>query len=72
MNFVEKILSFSEFNTILVIVNWLIKQMIFIPAYDTIMFVDLVCLFILHMFSKHGIPFYITLDRGLEFVSNFF
>ncbi len=33
---------------------------------------DLVYLFILHIFSKHGISFHITSDRGSEFVSNFF
>ena len=29
-------------------------------------------LFILHVFSKHGVPSYVTLDRGLEFMSSFF
>jgi len=29
-------------------------------------------LFILYMFSKHSVPSYITSDRGLEFMSNFF
>ena len=29
-------------------------------------------LFILHIFSKHGVPSYVTSDKGLEFVSNFF
>ena len=33
---------------------------------------DLVHLFILHVFSKHGIPFHVTSDRSSEFVSNFF
>jgi len=33
---------------------------------------DLACLFILHVFSKHNIPSHVTSDRGLEFVSNFF
>ena len=33
MDFIEKLLSFSEFDTILVIVNWLTKQAIFISAY---------------------------------------
>jgi len=46
--------------------------MIFISTYDTIMSLDLVCLFILHVFSKHGIPFHIISDRSLEFVLNFF
>ena len=72
MDFIEKLLSSSEFNTILVIVDWLTKQAIFIPAHDTITSADLACLFVLHVFSKHGVPFYVTSDRGSEFVSNFF
>ena len=46
--------------------------MIFIPAYDIIMFMDLAYLFVLYIFSKHSIFFYVTSDRSLEFVSNFF
>jgi len=72
MDFIEKLPSFSGFDTILVIVNWLTKQIIFIPAHNTIISVDLARLFILHVFSKHGVPSHITSDKGLEFVSNFF
>ena len=72
MDFIEKLPSSSGFDTILVIVNQLTKQAIFIPAYDTIMSADLACLFILHVFSKHGVPSHVTSDRGSEFVSNFF
>ena len=72
MDFIKKLLLSSGFNTILVIVDWLTKQAIFTPAHDTIMSTDLVCLFILHVFSKHGIPSYVTSNRGLEFMSNFF
>ena len=36
------------------------------------MSVDLARLFVLHVFSKHGIPSHVTSDRGSEFVSNFF
>ena len=72
MDFIEKLLSFSRFDTILVIVDWLTKQMIFIPAHDTITSTDLAHLFIFHVFSKHGIPSYIISNKGLEFVSNFF
>ena len=68
----QKLLSSSSFDTILVIVNWLTKQVIFIPAYDTITSTDLACLFVLHIFSKHSVPFHITSDRDLELVSNFF
>ena len=33
---------------------------------------DLRCLFILHVFSKHSIPSHVTSNKGLEFVLNFF
>ena len=56
----------------MVIVNRLTKQAIFIPAHDTITSADLARLFVLHVFSKHGVPSHVTSDRGLEFVSNFF
>ena len=72
IDFIEKLPSSFGFNTILVIVNWLTKQMIFISAHDTITSMDLACLFILHVFSKHGVSSYVTFDRGSEFVSNFF
>ena len=72
IDFIKKLLSFSRFDTILVIVNWLTKQAIFIPAHDTITSVDLVRLFVLHVFSKHSIPSHVTSDKGSEFVSNFF
>jgi len=72
MDFIEKLPSSSRFDTILVIVDWLTKQTIFIPAYNTIMSMDLARLFVLHVFSKHSVPSHITSDRGSEFVSNFF
>ena len=72
MDFIEKLPSSSGFDTILVIVDRLTKQAIFIPAHDTIMSTDLAHLFVLHVFSKHSIPSHVTSDRGLEFVSNFF
>ena len=72
MDFIKKLLSSSRFDTILVIVDRLTKQAIFIPAHDTITSADLARLFVLHVFSKHGVPSHVTSDRGLEFVSNFF
>ena len=71
MDFIEKLLSSSGFDAILVIVDWLTKQAIFISIHDLIT-VDLVYLFILSIFSKYSILFYITSNKGLEFVSNFF
>ena len=72
MDFIEKLPSSSRFDTILVIVNQLTKQAIFILAHDTITSMDLARLFILHVFSKHGVPSHVISDRGLKFVSNFF
>jgi len=72
MDFIEKLLSSSRFDTILVIVDRLTKQVIFIPTHNTIMSMDLARLFVLHVFSKHGVPSHVTSDRDLEFVSNFF
>jgi len=72
MDFIEKLPLSSRFDTILVIVDWLTKQAIFIPAHNTITSADLARLFVLHVFSKHGVPSHVTSDRGSEFVSNFF
>ena len=72
MDFIKKLLLSSGFDTILVIVDQLTKQVIFIPAHNTIMSADLVYLFVLHIFSKHGIPSHVTSNRGSEFMSNFF
>ena len=72
MDFIEKLPSFSRFDTILVIVNWLTKQAIFIPTHDTITSMDLAHIFVLHVFSKYSVPSHVTSDRGSEFVSNFF
>ena len=72
MDFIEKLPLFSRFDPILVIINQLTKQVIIIFAYNTIMSTDLVCLFIFHIFSKHSVSSYVTSNRDLEFVSNFF
>ena len=70
MDFIEKLPSSSRFDTILVIIDQLTKQAIFISAYNTITSVNLACLFVLYVFSKHGIPSHVTSNRGSEFVSN--
>ena len=72
MNFIEKLLSSSGFNTILVIVDRLSKQAIFIPTHNTITSAELACLFVTHVFSKHRVPSHVTSNRGSEFVSYFF
>ena len=72
MDFIEKLPSSSRFDTILVIVDWLTKQSIFIPTVNTINPQLLAKLFVLHVFSKHGVLSHITSDQGTEFVSSFF
>jgi len=72
MDFIEKLPSSSGFDTILVIVDRLSKQAIFIPTHDTITSAELACLFVTHVFSKHGVPSHVTSDCGSEFVSHFF
>ena len=72
MDFIKKLLLFSGFDTILVIVDQLTKQVIFISAHNTITSTDLAHLFVLHVYSKHGVPSHFISNRGSEFVSNFF
>jgi len=72
IDFIEKLPSSSSFDTILVIVDRLSKQAIFIPTHDTITSAELARLFVTHVFSKHGVPSHVTSDRGSEFVSYFF
>ena len=60
MDFIEKLPMSNGSDTILVIVDHLTKQSIFIPTVDTIMSPMLAKLFVLHVFSKHGIPSHVT------------
>jgi len=68
MDFIEQLPSSTGFTAILVVVDRLSKQAIFIPTHDTITSPELVKLFLLHVFSKHGVPAHVTSDRGTEFV----
>ena len=72
MDFIEKLPMSDGSNTILVIIDCLTKQSIFIPTIDTITSSMLAKLFILHVFSKHGVPSHVTSDHGTEFISTFF
>ena len=72
MDFIEQLPKSSGFTAILVVVDCLMKQAIFIPTHDTVTLADLTKLFVLHIFSKHGVPSHITSDCRSEFVSHFF
>ena len=72
MYFIEKLLLSFEFDNILVTINQLTKQIIFISINDIIIFTVLACLFILHVFPKYDVPLYVIFNQGSEFVLNFF
>jgi len=73
MDFIEQLLpSSNSFTAILVVVDRFTKQSIFIPTHDTITSAQLEELFVIHVFSKHGVPCHVTSDRGSEFISHFF
>lgn len=72
MDFIEQLPHSSAYTAILVIIDRLTKQAIFIPCDDKITAYGLAKLFLMHVFAKHGVPAHITSDRGSEFVSHFF
>ena len=72
MDFIEELPNSSGYNSILVIVDRASKQSIFLPTYTTITSKQLAELFVIHLFSKHGVPSHVTSDRGSEFISAFF
>src|ERR1700726_4351209 len=72
MDFIEQLPESSGFTMILVVVDRFTKQGIFIPMTNKVNSAELARLFILHVFSKHGVPLHVTSDRGSEFVSHFF
>src|SRR5579875_774520 len=72
MDFIEELPMSNGYNSILVIVDRSSKQGIFIPTHTTITSEQLAELFVIHVFSKHGVPNHVTSDHGSEFVSAFF
>ena len=72
MDFIKKLPMSESSDTILVIIDRLTKQSIFILTINTITSPILAKLFILHVFSKHGIPSHVTSNCGKEFISAFF
>ena len=72
MDFIEQLPPSNSFTAILVVVDRLTKQSIFIPTTDEVTSAELATLFVQHVFAKHGVPSHVTSDRGTEFVSRFF
>ena len=72
MDFIEQLPDSNGFTSILVVVDRLTKQAVFIPTHDTITSSQLANLFVMHVFSKHRVPSHVTSDHSTEFVSHFF
>ena len=62
MDFIEQLPDSEGFSAILVIVNHLTKQAIFIPSHDMVDTPQVAQLFLIHVFSKHGVPAHVTSD----------
>ena len=71
MDLIEGIPESNECDSILVIVERLTKMALFIPTTKRLTSLELARLYVLHVFSKHGIPSDIISDRGSQFVSAF-
>ena len=72
IDFIEQLPPSLGYTSILVVLDCLSKQGIFITTHGTITSSDLTWLFIIHVFSKHGVLAHVTCDRGSEFISRFF
>jgi hypothetical protein len=72
MDFIEQLPTSNSFTAILVVVDRLSKQSVFIPTTNECDARELARLFLINVFSKHGIPTHVTSDRGTEFTSHFF
>jgi len=68
MDFIEQLLVSNGCSDILVVVDRLTKQAIFIPIPNILNSAALTTLFISYVFSKHGVLSYVTSDYGLEFI----
>src|SRR5258708_19220396 len=71
MDFIKELAMLEGFMAILVVIDRLTKQALFIPTHDTIDSPQLARLFLTHVFTKHGTLGHVTSDRGTEFVSHF-
>ena len=72
MDFIEHLPDSSGHTVLLVVIDWLSKQRIFIPTMDDITAPKLAKLFVIHVFSKHRVPVHVTCNRVSEFTSHFF
>jgi IS30 family transposase len=68
----QKLPLSSSCNAIIVIVDRFSKQGIVILTTDTVTSAELAMLFIIQVFSKHGVPSHVTSNQGSKFISHSF
>jgi len=64
MDFIKQLPASNGFTTILVIINRLSKESVFIPTTDNVTAIDVADAFITHIFAKHGIPLHVSCGKS--------
>jgi transposase InsO family protein len=72
MDFIDQLPPSNGYTAILVVIDRLSKEIIFIPTTNEATAVDIADAFVTHVFAKHGIPLNVSSDCGSEFTSHFF
>jgi len=72
MDFIEQLPPLEGHTDILVMVDRLTKQALFILTIRSLNATMLAELFVRHVFSKHRVPSHVTSNQGMEFVFKFF
>ena len=72
MDFIEQLPVSDGFTAILVVIDRLMKESVFIPTHNTATTSNVADAFVTHVFSKHGIPLHVSSNCGSEFTSHFF
>ena len=72
MDFIKQLPASNGFTVILVVIDRLSKESVFLPTTDNATSTDVTDAFITHVFSKHGIPLHVSSDHRSEFTLHFF
>jgi len=72
MDFIEQFPESKDYTDILIVIDRLTKQAVFVPTRRMINMKELSKFFIHEVFSKHGTSIYVTSDRSSKFISKFF
>ena len=69
---IEQLPPSNDYMAILVIIDRLSKEGIFIPSTDNATSIDAAEAFVTQVFVNHGIPLHVSSDRGSKFRSHLF